>query len=138
MQGAALGLEHWTLGYQNHSNRGIEWTRPDIEAALEEMEGVTDILVDPVSFMHEQSETLMELDVDLARRASGLGLGFHRVPVPHDDSAFADVLADLVLAALGEPVDGTPERTVCRCRPGADLCFNGVPVARSPRSGNNP
>lgn len=128
VQGRSLGLERWTLGYQNHSNRGIEWTRPAIETALEDLEGVTDVLVDPISFMHEQSETLMELDVDLAERASELGLAFHRVPVPHDDPAFSDVLADLVLVALGKTVDGLPDLASCRCRPGA-LCFNGEPAA---------
>lgn len=130
-QAHALGVETWRLGYQNHTNRGIDWTPPDIEAALENLPGVRKVLVDAVSFMHEQSETLMELDVDLAEHAAALGLAFHRVPVPHDDPAFAEVLADLTLAALG-PEDVLPElppRTACRCRPGADLCFNGEPAA---------
>ena len=126
--GRAVGAGTWTLGYQNHSNRAIPWTQPAIEAALEDLPGVSKVLVDPVSFMHEQSETLMELDVDLAREATGLGLEFRRVRVPHDDDAFADVLADLTLAALGRGVPGLPRPTACRCRPGADLCFNGEPA----------
>lgn len=130
-QARALGVDAWTLGYQNHTNRGIEWTPPDIEAALEDLPGVTKVLVDPVSFMHEQSETLMELDVELAEHATALGLEFRRVPVPHDEPAFADVLADLTLGALGleDAAPALPPRTACRCRPGADLCFNGAPVA---------
>ena len=126
-QARALGVDGWTLGYQNHANRRIEWTPPDIETALEHLPGVAKILVDPVSFMHEQSETLMELDVDLAERAAGLGLEFHRVPVPHDDAAFAEVLADLALAALGLDSPALPPRTACRCRPGTAVCFNGEP-----------
>ncbi|WP_420447855.1 ferrochelatase [Candidatus Palauibacter sp.] len=128
-QARTLGVNTWTLGYQNHTNRGIDWTPPDIETALEDLPGVEKVLVDPISFMHEQSETLMELDVDLAEHAAALGLEFHRVPVPHDDAAFADVLADLTLAALGVESRTLPPRTSCRCRPGADLCFNGAPTA---------
>ncbi|WP_420616507.1 ferrochelatase [Candidatus Palauibacter sp.] len=125
----ALGVDTWTLGYQNHSNRRIEWTPPDIETALERLPGVAKILVDPVSFMHEQSETLMELDVDLAGHAAGLGLEFRRVGIPHDDGAFAEVLGDLALAALGLDLPALPPRTSCRCRPGTAVCFNGEPAA---------
>ena len=128
-QARTLGVDTWTLGYQNHTNRGIDWTPPDIEEALEDLPGVEKVLVDPISFMHEQSETLMELDVDLAEHAQALGLGFHRVPVPHDDAAFAEVLADLTLTALGVDFRALPPRTSCRCRPGTDLCFNGAPIA---------
>ena len=128
-QARALGVDTWTLGYQNHTNRGIAWTPPDIETALERLPGVGKILVDPVSFMHEQSETLMELDVDLAGHAAALGREFRRVAVPHDDGAFAEVLADLALAALGRDPPALPPRTSCRCRPGTEICFNGEPLA---------
>ena len=124
----ALGVREWTLGYQNHSNRAIAWTRPGIEAALADLPGVSRVLVDPISFVHEQSETLMELDVELAEEAGALGLEFRRVAVPYDDETFAEVLADLALAALGDEISTLPPRTACRCRPDADLCFNGAPV----------
>lgn len=127
-QARALGVAAWTLGYQNHANRGIEWTPPDIETALARLRGVRKILVDAVSFMHEQSETLMELDVDLAGHAAALGLEFRRVGVPHDDGAFAEVMADLVLAALDVEVRDLPPRTACGCLPGAAVCFNGIQV----------
>ena len=132
----ALDARTWTLGYQNHSNRAIKWTQPGIEAALAGLEGVSNVLVDAISFMHEQSETLMELDVDLAGEAAELGLAFRRVRVPHDDEAFAEVLADLALAALGYDVPALPPRTSCRCRPGADLCLNGAPAGPPPRAGS--
>ncbi len=129
-QARALGVDRWTLGYQNHTNRRIAWTPPDIETALERLPGVAKVLVDPVSFMHEQSETLMELDVDLAEHAATLGLEFHRVGIPHDDGAFAGVLADLALAALGADLPALPPRTSCRCRPGTAVCFNGEPFSQ--------
>ena len=125
-QGRALGVHNWNLGYQNHSNRRVEWTRPSIEEALQNLNGVKNVLVDPVSFMHEQSETLMELDIDLRDEAAALGIQLHRVPVPHDNEAFSSVLADLVLMALGQEVRGIHTLTQCKCRPGAAVCFNGA------------
>ncbi len=124
-QVGALGLDRWTLGYQNHSNRGVEWTAPSIERALPAASEVRRILVDPVSFMHEQSETLVELDIELKEHAGALGLEYARVPIPYASDAFGEVLADLVLAALGEPQAGLPARRTCQCRPGATVCFNG-------------
>lgn len=94
-QAALLGLEDYTLGFQNHGSRGVEWTEPDIEEAIESVDG-EHIVVDPISFIHEQSETLSELDIDLKADAADLGLTFDRVPVPHDTPALGAVLADLV------------------------------------------
>jgi len=123
---ARLGLAGYTLGYQNHSNRGVEWTRPDIDAAIG---GLADdrecVVVEAVSFMHEQSETLAELDIDLREEAEGRGLRFVRVPVPHDAAEFASILADLVEAAWGDAPATLPALRSCQCRPGADVCLNG-------------
>ena len=90
-----LGVDRYELGYQNHTNRNIEWTQPAIEDVVERVRAKR-IIVDAVSFMHEQSETLAELDVELRRDAEGAGLDFHRVPIPHDDPTFVEMLADLV------------------------------------------
>ncbi len=123
---ARLGVAGYTLGYQNHTNRGIEWTQPDIDQAILGL-GVRRIVVDPVSFMHEQSETLAELDIELKEEAEEEGLAFHRVPVPHDDPRFPVLLADLVEALVrGEPgVEGALHFGRCRCRPAANtFCLN--------------
>ena len=121
----ALGVDDYVLGFQNHSNRpGVEWTQPDIDAAVRGIEGER-IVVVPVSFMHEQSETLAELDHELREEAEAVGLGFHRVPIPYDDPRFAALLADLV-----EPfTDGKNPADLgfgqCRCRPvPGTLCLN--------------
>jgi protoporphyrin/coproporphyrin ferrochelatase len=70
------------VGFQNHTNRRIAWTEPDVEKVIETVDADT-VIVDPVSFMHEQSETLAELDHELSEEAEARGLAFHRVPVPH-------------------------------------------------------
>jgi protoporphyrin/coproporphyrin ferrochelatase len=60
----ALGVEDYATGYQNHTNRKIDWTQPNVEDVIEAVAAET-VVVLPVSFMHEQSETLAELDHEL-------------------------------------------------------------------------
>lgn len=113
---ADLGVVDTVLGYQNHANRpGVEWTQPEIGTALHRADADTVVVV-PVSFMQEQSETLVELDIDLKETAESLGMEFHRVRVPYDDPEFVSFLADVVDEALSSPA-------ACRCRPGA-FCLN--------------
>lgn len=120
---AALGVEAIT-GFQNHSNRPIEWTQPDIEKVIASIDADR-VLVDPVSFMHEQSETLSELDVELREEAEERGIAFHRVPIPHDDPRFVSVLADLVETRLGLDNPAALEFHQCLCRPHpAARCLN--------------
>lgn len=121
---AGLGAERYAVGFQNHSNRGIPWTRPDNEDRIRELDE-THLVVDPVSFVHEQSETLAELDRDLRAFIEGEGKRLHRIPVPHDDAAFPVLLADLVEAALRTPGEDAGTLSSCRCRPGA-WCTNGA------------
>ncbi|MEX1182307.1 MAG: ferrochelatase [Gemmatimonadota bacterium] len=125
----AVGAADYAIGYQNHTNRPIEWTQPDVERVVDDIDA-DDIVVDAVSFMHEQSETLAELDHELREHAEERGLRFHRVPIPHADAAFIDVLADLVEPHLerdavpGQVPDGTLPWRACACSSGA-ACLNG-------------
>lgn len=145
-----LGVAAYTLGFQNHANRGVEWTRPDIEDAIRRLAGgsedqasgprgrsepeggtafaparVERVVVDAASFMHEQSETLSELDRELREEAEEAGLEFHRVPVPWDDPRFASVLADLAEPLLAGREPQRFRLADCRCRPGAS-CLNAA------------
>ena len=140
---AAAGWTRYVIGWQNHTNRPLEWTQPDIGKVIEEIDADAVIVV-PISFMHEQSETLAELDHELREEAEARGLAFHRVPVPHDDPRFIDLLADLCEpfvrdenVAAGESVacgsvreipDARCELRQCLCRPvPGTLCLNGRP-----------
>jgi protoporphyrin/coproporphyrin ferrochelatase len=114
--GGALGVERWVLGFQNHANRpGVAWTEPGIAAAIRGIDARR-IVVVPVSFMQEQSETLAELDLGLAAEAASWGLEFHRVPIPHDDPALVRLLADLVDPLVGGPPSDRVPYAPCRCR----------------------
>jgi protoporphyrin/coproporphyrin ferrochelatase len=117
---ADLGITDYSIGYQNHTNRpGVLWTQPDVDRLVAEIDADR-IVVEPVSFMHEQSETLAELDHELREEAEERGLGFHRVPIRHAAPAFIRMLAGLVDQVLSGDQAGIPaERTLrpCRCKP---------------------
>ncbi|MEM7416839.1 MAG: ferrochelatase [Gemmatimonadota bacterium] len=124
-----LGLDRYAVGFQNHTNRRIAWTQPDNEDEIERRPE-RDLLVVPIAFMHEQSETLSELDGELRDFTEGLGKGFHRAPVPHLDPRFTDFLADLVqdLTAEGDVTHAAGSAMApCRCAalPGV-VCANGA------------
>jgi len=118
------GVASYALGYQNHGNRPIEWTQPGIDEVIAGLHARRVVVV-PISFVHEQSETLSELDIELRREAESAGLAFCRVPTPHDDARFIAVLADLVEPFLGTRNPAELDYRACRCRgrPGA-LCLN--------------
>lgn len=109
----AAGVRDYVIGYQNHGNRPVEWTQPAVEEVLRTIKAKTVVVV-PVSFIHEQSETLSELDRELRAQANEQGIAFHRVPVPHDDPRVAEVLADLVEARLGRRDSLKLHQCLCR------------------------
>jgi protoporphyrin/coproporphyrin ferrochelatase len=126
-----VGALDYVVGYQNHTNRPIDWTQPDVETVIAGIDAER-VVVDAVSFMHEQSETLAELDHELRGEAEERGLAFFRVPIPHAAPAFVTFMADLVEPFMAGTVspDACPAERVaglpweaCRCRPGA-CCLN--------------
>jgi ferrochelatase len=119
-----LGVADYHIGFQNHENRDIAWTEPEVEDLLEDVDAER-VVVEPVSFLHEQSETLSELDVELREEAEAEGLDFHRVPIPHDDDRVPEVFADLVEPFLADFDPGYYQYRQCQCRdePGT-MCLN--------------
>lgn len=136
-----LGVSEYAIGYQNHTNRPIDWTQPDVQSVIATIDA-TRVVVDPVSFMHEQSETLAELDHELKEQAEARGLEFHRVPIAHDAPAFITFLADLTTPFLDEH-GSAPARSPgsdrgwasCRCSPGA-CCLNASVADRTTEPAN--
>jgi ferrochelatase len=122
-----IGVARYHLGYQNHTNRPVEWTKPDVDEVVRMLDGDRVVVIAP-SFMHEQSETLSELDHDLRAVAEERGLSFHRVPVPHLDPRFIAVLADVVQARLDAGHRcGDVKLRRCVCRAGGHArCTNGL------------
>lgn len=126
----AAGVRDYVIGYQNHGNRPIEWTQPAIEDVIREVDA-ENVVVVPISFMHEQSETLAELDGELREEAEAAGLGFYRVPIAHADPRFIGMLGDLVEPfLLGGEAPASSGFAECRCREGRGTrCLRSVPQA---------
>jgi ferrochelatase len=119
-----LGVEEYELGYQNHENRDIPWTEPELEDLVADL-AVENVVVEPISFLHEQSETLSELDIELDEDAIDDGQSLYRVPIPHDDDRLPEVFADLVEPLIAGFEPGYYQLRQCQCRdkPGT-MCLN--------------
>lgn len=60
------------------------------------------ILISPIAFVSEHSETLVELDVEYREEADHLGIpGYFRVPAQNSDPGFIAAMADLVQRTRG-------------------------------------
>ena len=119
-----LGVAEYQLGFQNHENRDIPWTEPEIEELITNIDAER-VVVEPISFLHEQSETLSELDIELAEEAAEVGLDFYRVPIPHDEERIPELFADLLEPFLANFDPGYYQYRQCLCRdePGT-VCLN--------------
>lgn len=95
------GLDH-VVCYQSRVTPQ-KWIGPSTEdeiarAAAEKVA----ILICPIAFVSEHSETLVELDVEYREEADHLGIpGYFRVPAQNSDPAFIAALAELARGALG-------------------------------------
>jgi protoporphyrin/coproporphyrin ferrochelatase len=105
----------------------LKWIGPATENEIDRAgrDGVPVVVV-PIAFVSEHSETLVELDIEYAERARQAGVpGYVRVPAVGTAAAFVAGLADLVTDALGRPPETAPQgghrlcpadRQQCPCR----------------------
>jgi len=98
--GDIAGLDH-IVCYQSRVTPQ-KWIGPSTEAEIERAaHDKVALLVCPIAFVSEHSETLVELDVEYREVAEKLGVpGYFRVPAQNSDPAFIAALADLARAAL--------------------------------------
>jgi ferrochelatase len=87
----------WRLCYQSRVGP-LEWTKPYVEETLKEAAAdQRSVLLIPIAFVSEHSETLVELDITYKNLAKEMGiLEYHRVPTVSCHPAFIKGLADLV------------------------------------------
>lgn len=81
-----------------------KWVQPSTASALQKAasDGYGVVIV-PISFVSEHSETLVELDIDYANLAKQIGLPFYiRVPTLSCEPSFIGLLKNLVENALDE------------------------------------
>ena len=91
----------WAICYQSRATPQV-WIGPSTEQEI--ARAATDrvpLVVVPIAFVSEHSETLVELDVEYAELAHTLGVpAYHRVPAQNSDPVFIAALAGLVRTAL--------------------------------------
>lgn len=115
----------WRISYQSRVGP-LKWIGPstddEIRRAGAEGKG---LVVVPIAFVSEHSETLVELDQEYRKLAHGAGVPrYERTPTPSADPVFIAGLARLVNASLDDaaPIATRPGET--RCMPSA-----GCPLA---------
>ena len=104
---AIPGLD-WLVCYQSRVTPQ-KWIGPSTEAEIERA-GLekTALLICPIAFVSEHSETLVELDVEYGEAAEHAGVpGYFRVPAQNSDAGFIAALAGLVRRTAGQ------ERALC-------------------------
>jgi len=91
---------HYEAAFQSGMKRGT-WIGPDVREHLKTMaeEGIDNLVLIPISFVHENLETRYDLDYELIPYAKEvLGIkNISRVKLPEADLLFVSMLADLVL-----------------------------------------
>src|SRR4051812_7320325 len=94
------------LAYQSRTGP-VKWIGPGTEQMLESLgrEGVTDVLVVPLSFVSDHIETLYEVDLLFGEVAAKAGItGYRRTEALNTSPRFIGALAGLVEEHVGEAV----------------------------------
>ncbi|HKQ04884.1 MAG TPA: ferrochelatase [Blastocatellia bacterium] len=110
----------FTLSFQSKVGP-VEWLGPATDATLRRLasEGIGQLLMVPVSFVSEHSETLYEMDLLYGELADEVGIkDYRRVPTMNCRADFIDALARLVERALA-PGAASAARINCRYCPAA-------------------
>ncbi|HET9707103.1 MAG TPA: ferrochelatase [Gemmatimonadales bacterium] len=86
------------FAYQSAGRTADPWLGPDAGTVIEELAalGHRTVLVVPIGFTCEHVEVLYDVDLELRRRATGLGVHLERIVMVNDHPAMIDGLADLV------------------------------------------
>lgn len=110
-----LNAEQWRVCYQSRVGP-LEWVGPstDQEIIQAGIDGVPIVLV-PIAFTSEHSETLVELDVEYAKLAAECAVpGYFRVPTVSTNPIFIESLSKLIMDALNGNLAACPrDKRLC-------------------------
>lgn len=102
--------DEWLVSYQSRVGP-LEWIGPSTDDEIERAgrDGVA-LVVLPIAFVSEHSETLVELDIEYKHLADHHGVKTYvRVPAVGTHATFIAGLADMVAGALDEAGDPCPQ-----------------------------
>ena len=134
---AALGVENLDHAICYQSRVGpLEWIGPDTEVEIKRAgrDGAAVVMV-PVAFVSEHSETLVELDIEYAETAREAGVAAYvRVPTVGTAREFVDALAGLVEDTLrrGPPIGPADGARICPATFGQCPCPQPPGAAPAP------
>jgi ferrochelatase len=123
------GLD-WIVCYQSRATPQ-KWLDPSTEQEIERAarDGVA-VLLAPIAFVSEHSETLVELDIEYRALADRLSVpGYFRVPAQNDQPTFISALAELVRHArtAGPGTCSAASQRICPAQ------FIACPLSRRPQ-----
>lgn len=97
---AGLDDDQWSVCYQSRVGR-LKWIGPSLDEALAQAaKDDPALVVLPIAFVSEHSETLVELDIEYKKIAADLGItDYLRVPAVATEENFINGLAELAVAA---------------------------------------
>lgn len=110
---AAAGRDSWDLVWQSRSGPPTQpWLEPDICDALTTIagEGARDVVVQPIGFISDHMEVIVDLDVQARQRAESLRLNMVRAGTPGADPRFVAMIREMVR----ERLDGVWEGVRCQ------------------------
>ncbi len=123
----------WTVCYQSRVGP-LQWIGPAIEDELRRAAADrTPVVVVPISFVSEHSETLVELDIEYAEMAKHLGVpGYIRVPAVATAVDFIGGLAALARRAMAAGGGDCGRRDGRLCPQSFGACAHGRALGQEP------
>jgi ferrochelatase len=103
---AGFARTDWTICYQSKVGP-MKWLEPSLDQELARAAAdKVGVVILPIAFVSEHSETLVELDIEYRHRADTLGITpYLRVPALGTHPVFIAGLADLVRGAIAPATD---------------------------------
>ena len=103
VQVLAIDELDWRIAYQSRVGR-MKWIGPSTEEEIKNAgKDQAPLVIVPVAFVSEHSETLVELDIEYRKLADEVGVPHYwRVPALGSDPSYVEALADLCLKICRE------------------------------------
>jgi ferrochelatase len=95
--------ERCHVAFQSQGMDGGEWLGPDLPTSFRTLAdaGAREIVVAPIGFLADHTETLFDLDVEARAQAEALGLAFHRATALNESKLLLDAMEGVARRALG-------------------------------------